>query len=366
MRTTTQRIALAAATLLIPVSALAQGGPPGRPPPPVRVETARMLDMAPTIVVPGTVISRDDARLAAEVTGRLVTIAEVGAEVAEGEAVAIIEDTALKLQRLENEGLVARAEARIPYLDSEVDRLKKLARQNNAARSQLEQTESDLAVARNDLKVARARLSLVEVQLAKTRITAPFPGIVTERLQTPGEVVSAGQEVVRLMNPGRLEVVARAPLSSMGHVTPGSELAVQGRTHQGTGIVRTQVPFGDARSHMFEVRVDLPPTPWRTGENVRLTVPTDTARQLLAVPRDALVLRSGGAAVFRVNDDLTAQRVGVTTGVSDGVYIAVDGALSAGDRVIVRGAERLRDGQTVSIMGAQSQGRPGGPAASSP
>ena len=363
---TSHRIAVAAAVLLLPAHAIAQGGPPGRPPPPVRVDTARMLDLAPTITVPGTVISRDDARLSAEVTGRLETIAEVGAEVALGEPVAVIEDTGLKLQRLENEGLVARAEARIPFLESEVDRLTRLARQNNAARSQLEQTESDLAVARNDLKVASARLRLVEVQLAKTRITAPFPGIVTERLQTPGEVVSAGQQVVRLMNPNRLEVVARAPLASMGHVTPGSELLVAGRNHRGAGIVRTQVPFGDARSHMFEVRVDLPATPWRAGENVRLTVPTDTARSLLAVPRDALVLRSGGTAVFRVTDELSAQRVPVTTGVSDGEYIAVTGDLSAGDRVIVRGAERLRDGQTVAIMGAQPPGRPDGPAASSP
>ena len=116
------------------------------------------------------------------------------------------------------------------------------------------------------------------------------------------------------------------------------------------GTVRTMVPFGDGRSHMFELRIDISPVPWRVGESVRLAVPTAEPVEVLAVPRDALVLRRDGATVFRITEDGTAERVPVQPGLGDGMLIGVTGGLNRGDRVVVRGAERLRPGQPVRIL----------------
>lgn len=331
---------------LLPALAAAQGAPPAA----VRVAEAHMADLSPSIQVPGTVVSLNDARVSAEVDGRLTWIADVGATVPAGEPVARIDDSELVLQRDEFRGVLASQESRRGFLEREVERLRRLAAENNAARNLLDQVETDLQSAVGDISVARARLSQIELQLERTRVRAPFDGIVTERLRTPGEHTRAGEEVVRLLDPSNLEVVARAPLSSLSFVTPGTELQFHSQWHAGSGTVRALVPFGDGRSHMFELRLSIPATPWRVGENIRLSVPTGSPTQVLAVPRDALVLRREGASVFRITEDGTAERIDVVPGVGAGEMVAVTGRISPGDRVVVRGAERLRAGQAVNII----------------
>lgn len=338
---------LVAFAIFVAGTASAQDGPP---PAPVEVVDVEMTVLAPTLDIPGTVVSRNDARLAAEVPGRLTWVAEIGARVGKGENVATIEDAILRLQKQEFEGIVASVNSRRGFLEREVRRLRTLAQQNIAAKNQLDQTESDLAAAESDMGVATARLRQIEVQLARTKIVAPFPGIVTERLQNPGEHASPGVAVVRLIQPDDIEVVARAPLASLNYVTEGSELLVTGDRHKGAGIVRTLVPFGDGRSHLFEIRVTLPSTPWRIAESVRLGVPSAEPIEVLAVPRDALVLRREGTTVFRILDDSTAERITVTTGLGAGGMIQITGGINVGDRVVIRGAERLRDGQKVDVQ----------------
>ncbi len=334
-------------SVLVQATAVAQQGPP---PPAVRVSEARRMQLAPTIQMPGTVVSRNDARLASEVAGRLVYVAEVGTRIEAGEAVARIDDREFSLQLREFESLVAREQSRKGFLEREAQRLRRLAAENIAAKNRLDEVESDLSVAVNDIAVAQARLGQIRLQLEKSAILAPFPGVVTERLRTPGEHTGVGDEVARLVQPDRLEVVARAPLGSIGFISPGAELAMQSDWHSGIGTVRSMVPFGDGRSHMFELRIDISPVPWRVGESVRLAVPTAEPVEVLAVPRDALVLRRDGATVFRIKTDGTAERVPVQPGLGDGMLIGVTGALNSGDRVVVRGAERLRPGQAVRIL----------------
>lgn len=331
-----------------PLMANAQGGP-GGPPATVEVVAAAIARLAPTVSVPGTVLSRDDARLAAEVAGNIVEIADIGARVAEGDVVAKIQDALLVQQRAENEGLVASRVARIGFLEREVQRLRKLAAQNVAAASLLDQNESELAIARSDLQVARARLAQIGIALSRTEVRAPFAGRITQRFVNPGEHVAVGAEVARLVGTERVEIIARAPLRSVSYLAEGGTLPVMSERRNGDGAIRAIVPFGDARSHMFEMRIDVPSEDWIIGESVRITVPTSQPQELLAVPRDALVLRSDGTSVFRVRGE-TAERIPVVTGAGDGERIAVSGGdLSVGDLVVVRGAERLRPGQSVNI-----------------
>lgn len=332
--------------LLAPGVARAQGAPPAV----VRIAQAQVTELAPSIQVPGTVISRNDARISAEVPGRLTWIAEIGSHITAGEPVARIDDAELLLQREEFRGVLAAHESRRGFLEREAARLRQLAAENVAAKNLLDQVETDLQSAESDISTARARLGQIELQLERTRVRAPFGGVVTERLRTPGEYTQAGDGVVRLVDPLSLEVVARAPLASLGFIGPGSELQLFSDWNSGSGAVRTMVPFGDSRSHMFELRLSIAAGPWRVGENVRVAVPSAPAREMLAVPRDALVLRREGATVFRITPEGTAEQVEVTAGLSAGELIAVTGGLSDGDRVVIRGAERLRPGQPVQVI----------------
>ena len=76
-------------------------------------------------------------------------------------------------------------------------------------------------------------------------------------------------------------------------------------------------------------------------------MPTAEVKHVIAVPRDALVLRREGTSIFRIAADNTAEQINVITGMSDGEYIEVMGSVSAGDRVVIRGAERLSSGMQV-------------------
>ena len=215
---------------------------------------------------------------------------------------------------------------------------------------------SDLAVAESDEAIAKAQLGLAQVQMHVTEIRAPFNGIVTERLRNIGERLNVADEVVRLVDPASLEVVARAPLSTVNFIDQDDVLEIHNDYRRGEAEVRTIVPFGDPQSHMFEVRLNADPEVWTVGESVRLSMPTADEKEVLAVPRDALVLRREGASVFRVLGDNTVEQVRVITGLGAGSHIEVIGNLSAGDRVVVRGAERLSDGASVRISNLAATG----------
>lgn len=324
-------------------------------PAPVVIVRAQQVMLAPTIAVPGTVISRNDSKIASEVTGRVTWIAEVGTVVAEGDPVARLDDIFFRLQKSEFAGQVERQRARLTYLEPEVERLKKLREQNNAAISRLDQTRSDLEVARGDTRVAEARLAQADVQLARTTIRAPFAGVVTERMSNIGEMVNTGSEVIRLVDPLAIEIVARAPLRSAAFLKKDAVVHVSTDLRNEDSTVRTIVPFGDPRSHMFEMRLNVDPANWVVGESVQIAVPTAEARKVLAVPRDALVLRRNGASVFRIGNDQLAERVSILAGSGDGDLIEVSGDLKVGDKIVVRGAERLRPGQKVMVLNTDAE-----------
>jgi multidrug efflux pump subunit AcrA (membrane-fusion protein) len=115
--------------------------------------------------------------------------------------------------------------------------------------------------------------------------------------------------------------------------------------------VRALIPIGDERSRGIEIRVELPAGDWIVGDAVRVALDDGARAARVTIPRDALVLRDGLVYVFRLLEDATAQRVPVRVGNGVGDLVAVDGDVGVGDQVVVRGAERLRDGQAVRVLG---------------
>jgi len=337
--------------LALPVASAAPGG--GRAAP-VSVANAAIVHMAPQNWVAGTVISRNQARLSAEVTGRLVQVAEVGSRIKKGQVVARIDPTFAKLKVEESEAAVERERARLGFFESEAQRLKRLAKQNNAALTQLDQTRADGDAARNELRVSLTRLEQAREELRRHKLRAPFTGVVVERLMRNGERAAVGDAIVQLQDTDNLELQARVPLATLNYVEEGDTLSFTANDREFVGRVRALVPAGDSRSRLLELRLSLPAGRWTAGQPLRLALPTAKAKAVLAVPRDALVLRRNGAFVFRIDEKTTAQRIAVTLGVASGPLVAVSGNLQAGDRVVVRGGERLRPGSAVKIFdGAQ-------------
>jgi len=102
---------------------------------------------------------------------------------------------------------------------------------------------------------------------------------------------------------------------------------------------------------MFEVRIAANDPAWVIGSPVRVALPNSDPRELVAIPRDALVLRGSEMFVLRVTADNKVEKIRVDTGIGLGELVEVIGKLSGGDRVVTRGAERLQAGQAVVISG---------------
>ncbi len=337
------------ALLLAGLSPLALAG--GYPAPPVRVAEAQRVTLAPQQWLAATVVSRHEASLAAEASGRLLSVAETGTRVKTGQVLARMDDTFAKLKVDELSAAVAREEASLQFLQGEMRRLSRLAKQNNTAQTQLDEVASRQQVATNELNIARTRLAEAQEQLRRHQLRAPFAGVVVERFRRDGEWAGTGDTLLRLLDTAALEAQASAPLSARHLLRPGDRVTVAAEQGSASGRVRILVPAADARSHRLDLRVTLAGDDWSVGQALRVAIPRAPAREVLAVPRDALLLRSRGAAVFRIDGENRAERVMVTPGVASGDLIAVDGELRPGDRVVVRGGERLHPGMTVQILG---------------
>ena len=322
---------------------------------PVVVVAAEMREMTPLIQVAGTVISRNDSRLAAQVDGQVTWVAEVGTTLETGDVAARLDDVLIRDVLVEEQAQLATAEANVSFNQAEAQRLAKLAKDNHAAVSRLEQAQRDFAISRSELTAARSRIAQTQEKQQRTTIRAPFAGVVTERFIQAGEWADPGTAIVRLVDTGSLEAQAWIPVTALPYIRTGSRLGLTVAGQPAMGTVRTVVPVGDDQSRLYELRLSLQQGAWSAGQSVRIAIPVAEARMATVIPRDALVLRRDGTTVFRILEDNTAERIAVETGMAEGDYIEVIGDIGPGDDVVTRGAERLRAGQD----GAPKQGAPG-------
>ena len=321
----------------------------GPPPAPVSVAEARNTQFAPLLWATGSVMSREDARVASEQDGRVTRVAEVGTVVRKGETLAQLDDSLLRLQQRQNQSDIERIQAQLDYARAHEERLGALVQKASIAGSQLDEARSQRRVLEQDLQRARVTLDQTRHRLQNATVRAPFDGTVAERFIQTGEYLGTGSAVVRLVNTQALEVRAQAPVHLAARLKPGMDVAVrEGETelHQ---TVRAVVPVGDESSRQFELRITLESVAWPIGSALQVGLPSDAPRDVVAVPRDALVLRANETFVVKIDAEDTAQRVPVRTGGTQGELVEVIGDVHAGDRLVVRGGERITPGQKVRI-----------------
>ena len=312
---------------------------------------------APTLWVPGTLLSRHDAHLAAEVAGRLDQVAEVGDRLAAGDVVARLDVEALQLELRAEEAEVRRLEARLNYLTTQLERTRRLAEQQITARGVLDELEAERAMAVQALEAARIEALRTAHLVDRSTLRAPFAGVLVERLTAAGSYVSIGEDIARLVDIRDVEVQARAPLRLAAFVSPGQAVAVRGDGEERSGRVRAVVPVGEQRSRNFELRVRLDSPPWPVGSALEVRLPTsasEAASGRVAVPRDAMVLRQDATWIWKLENnggEVVVRRIDVKAGEGAGDLIEVrSDALEVGDRVVVRGGESLSPGQSVEII----------------
>ena len=352
------RLRRAAAALPAALCALAAAAAePAATQVPVEVGTVSVRQLRVASWIPGSIVSRADARIASVIAGRVTWIAEVGTRVKQGEPLARLDDTLPRLRLEDLKAQVARARAQQEVASSQLERFNRLAATQALSASQLDDARAQREVSHDDLTRADAQLREAQYEIDQSVIRAPFPGIVSERFIQRGEFVAVGAPSVRLVNTADVEARATAALELAANVHPGQSVSIREHERELPGIVRTVVPVGDDRSRQFEVRVQLSSPVWLVGTPVEVSLPATAARSAVTVPRDALVIRANHSYVLRVTRANTVEQLDVTPGVGMADAIEVEGPLEPGDRLVVRGAERLSAGQSVKVIASAPPAR---------
>jgi RND family efflux transporter MFP subunit len=320
----------------------------------VAIVTARSLIVMSW--VPGSIVSRSDARIASVLAGRVIWIADVGTRVKLGDPLARLDDTMPKLRLEDLRAQVARARAQHDVTSSQLERFNRLAATQVLSASQLDDARAQRDVAQDDLARADAQLRQAQYEIDQSVIRAPFPGVVSERFIQRGEYLQVGAATARLVNTEDVEARATASLELAGNVHLGQIVSVRDHGVERRGTVRTLVPVGDDRSRQFEVRVALETPQWLVGAPIEVSLPTPGARNAVTVPRDALVIRQNHSYVLRVTAAGTVEELDVVPGAGVADAVEVRGPLAPGDRLVVRGAERLAAGQAVKVIDVPPRG----------
>ncbi|MBE8167569.1 MAG: efflux RND transporter periplasmic adaptor subunit [Shewanella sp.] len=308
--------------------------------------------LSPKINVIGSVHSRQSAELTAGIEGKLEWVQEAGTQVQQGDIVARIEQTRLLLAKAKQQAQIEHNKVSLERLQREYLRLEALRKSKHASETQIDDAKSQRDLAAANLKLEMLELDVILDDLKRTEIKAPFSGIITQRLHQASEDINRSAPIISMTDPHNLEIRLHAPLRHSKRVNIGDTLKVYHRSGEFTADIRSLIPISDIRSQTFEIRLNLPKKvqhSFNVGELISLALPIAPRKLTTLVPRDAVVLRSNGAYVFKIDSENKAVKTSVKLGDGEGDWIAVEGNVLAQDRVVIRGAETLKDGQKVKF-----------------
>lgn len=327
----------------------------------------RKLESGP--VISGSLQARSAATLRAEVGGALVEVkVEQGQPVKKGDLLVRIDDASLRDQSLAARSAARVAENSLQVARAEEERNAKLAEAGIITQRDFERIQLSREQAEATISEAQARLALAQEQLGRTRITAPFDGVVSDRQANVGDIVAMGAPLVTVVDPSSLRLEASVPADHAGKLQPGTgvdfqvagygEESFEGKIERinpvvdpGTGQVRIYVAIPNVRQSLL------------AGLFAQGRVATE-AREALAVRQDAVDLRTTTATVLRVRDG-KVERVAVEQGLRDEVaqQVEIRSGLQEGDVVLLGSARELAEGTPVQMPQApatQDPQEPGG------
>lgn len=367
-------------------------GPETLPVRQVRVARAEAETLARTVPVAGTLAADEEAQLGMKVAGRVASVTvDLGSRVRRGQAIARLVPTDFQLRVTQAENLLEQARARLglsPGVGGSVvspqdtsvvkqaaanlnqarltrDRMAKLFQEQLIPQSDLDAAEAGYRVAdaryQEAIEDARGRqamlaqraseVALAKQQLADSVLTAPFDGMVRERLLSPGDYVAAGDPVVVLVRVDPLRLRLAVPEREAANVRTGQEvrLTVEGDPTPYTGRVARISPSisEDNRTLMIEAEVPNSNAHLRPGAFARAEIVTQSSEPAVVVPASAIVQFAGIEKVMGVEGGKAVEKR-VRTGRRAGGRVEIVQGVAAGDPVVLEPGN-LVGGQRVQV-----------------
>jgi RND family efflux transporter MFP subunit len=298
-------------------------------------------------------------RVAGKVSSRTV---DIGATVKSGEALAHLDEQDFQNKLRSAEADVTSAQAVLSEAQGTEDRQKQLIEKAVTTQAKLDEAIRNRRTAEAKLQSAKAALNLAQDELTYTVLNADFDGIVTAVGAENGQVVNAGQIIVRLAKPTDVDAVFNISESTVRGRLPTDrvQIAVNLLSNpeiETLGEVREISPVADPTTRTFQVKVtlDKPPAAMRFGSSVRGRLRVTTA-PVVVLPGSALADQGGKPAVWvfdQPSSEVKLTPISVSRFEKDR-FIVGEG-LSKGQIVVTAGVNRLREGQKVRLLEGAEQ-----------
>jgi RND family efflux transporter MFP subunit len=303
----------------------------------VHVQSVESREHPVTEDVVGTVRTRTRAMIEAKVPGRIGNMPiTLGQRLEPGDL--LVQLDVREIQARLDQALAVREQA-----ERDLKRYRTLLNQGAVTQQEFDAVEARQRVADATVTEARAMLDYAQ-------ITAPFAGVITRKLAEVGDFASPGRPLLEIEGVTGFRFEADVPEALVTKVAIGGRIEVRIASLPDAldGTVSEISPASDPGSRTFLIKIDLPSdNRLRGGQFGRAAIPVGV-HSVVAVPAGAVVQHGQMELVFVVNGDRAQMRL-VRTGKTLGPDIVIIAGLSPGERVVIDGASRLRDGQPLAI-----------------
>jgi RND family efflux transporter MFP subunit len=323
----------------------------------------------------GSLRAKEQVDVSPKIAGRLVSIlVDTGHPVTQGALIAQIEDDEIRQQVERSKAAIAVVEATIAQREAELgnakvelERKKQLIDAGVLSRMELDALEMRHRVAMSQVELARAQKRQSEaerreldIRQSQTRIYSPVTGLVAKRHAHPGAMINPGTSIVTVVSVSPMVIEAKASERDIARIKRGLPVTVTVDSLPGqrfTGRVMRISPLLDAQTRNGLVEIEIPNRGGTLKGEMFARVELDLggARETTLLPRDALVYRGDQPGVYVIESE-KAKFIALETGQTQEDKVEVISGLKAGDAVVTRGSNLLKDGDRVRVMGKGQQG----------
>jgi len=334
---------------------------PRTQPPLVRVEAVKNSAGSERSFT-GIVAARVQSDLGFRVPGKVLErLVDAGQSVKRGQPLMRIDPTDLRLAMRAHEEAVAAARARAHQTaEDEVRHRNLLLSPGAVSASDYDKAKAAADSARADLKAARAQADVARNETSYAVLLADADGVIVETLVEPGQVVVAGQVVVRVAHAGRREAIIELPETLRPAIGSSGRATLYGSGVTGFGKLRQLSDAANRQTRTFEARYVLegPLANAPLGSTVSIQISDGRSAPALQVPIGAIFDPGKGPGVWLVEGDTprVIWRAVHIAGLSDEAASVV-GELKEGDRIVALGAHLLHEGDRVRLGGSEAASR---------
>lgn len=319
----------------------------------VNVITVGQQAVTEQLRLSGSVAPWEEVRLGVELSGSRVQSVhvETGALVHKGDVLLKLDTRLLDMERQQMDAQLAQARANLDLAQANARRARDMLAKKVISTQQAEEWMAGEKTSAAALQVAEAAVDAARLRQEFAVLRAPHDGVIATRTVDPGQIVNPGDVLMTLVRDARLEWRAEVTEADLLAIEPGQTVALTCPDGAAvTGTVRTRSPGLDARTRTGLVYADLPePKGLRAGMFVEGMISLGQVNAL-RVPSSALLLRDGFAYVFVVDDANKVHERRIELGARQDGWVQVRGGVSAGERIVSKGAAFLGDGDLVRVV----------------